>query len=167
MDNAARLAAADVRKRCWALSSLPMCTPSLTTATWPRADPTGKMLNGLPQQLDVITATHAFRPLEKRAHKVMWRGRASDEPRDEVRWGFRGSMLWQTQSVLAEQSVLALLVVKRVLAPAPTPSHSVRYGFVRRRRCSTAAGMAIKSVAHVGANLHQQGVEAHRPPSTL
>ncbi len=43
------------------------------------------MLNGLPQQLDVIAATHAFNPLKQRAPKVMWRGRASDEPRDEVR----------------------------------------------------------------------------------
>jgi len=42
------------------------------------------MLSGLPQQLDVITATHAFTPLERRLPKVMWRGRAT-EPRDEIR----------------------------------------------------------------------------------
>jgi hypothetical protein len=51
---------------------------------WP-ADPTGLMLNGWAQQFDVITASHAFRPLTKRKAKIMWRGRASDEPRDEVR----------------------------------------------------------------------------------
>lgn len=49
------------------------------------ADPTGRMLNGLPQQFDVIVATHGFTPLQHRAPKVMWRGRASDEPRDAVR----------------------------------------------------------------------------------
>jgi hypothetical protein len=49
------------------------------------ADPTGLMLNGWAQQFDVIAATHAFRPLTKRKAKIMWRGRASDEPRDEVR----------------------------------------------------------------------------------
>ena len=43
------------------------------------------MLNGWAQQFDVIVANHAFRPLEKRQAKIMWRGRASDEPRDEVR----------------------------------------------------------------------------------
>lgn len=49
------------------------------------ADPTGLMLNGWAQQFDVIAASHAFRPLTKRKAKIMWRGRASDEPRDEVR----------------------------------------------------------------------------------
>ena len=49
------------------------------------ADPTGRMLNGLPQQLDVIVATHGCTPFEQRRPKVMWRGRASDEPRDAVR----------------------------------------------------------------------------------
>ena len=49
------------------------------------ADPSGRMLNGLPQQFDVIVATHGSTPLEQRQPKVMWRGRASDEPRDAVR----------------------------------------------------------------------------------
>lgn len=62
-----------------AVSSSEVCIHSVV------ADPTGKMLNGWPQQFDLITSTHAFRPLEKRRAKVMWRGRASDEPRDEVR----------------------------------------------------------------------------------
>jgi hypothetical protein len=43
------------------------------------------MLNGWPQQLDVVVATHGTTPLAERLPKVMWRGRAEDEPRDEVR----------------------------------------------------------------------------------
>ena len=50
-----------------------------------RADPNGMMLNGWPQQLDVVVATHGTTPLAERLPKVMWRGRAEDEPRDEVR----------------------------------------------------------------------------------
>lgn len=49
------------------------------------ADPNGMMLNGWPQQLDVVVATHGATPLAERLPKIMWRGRAEDEPRDEVR----------------------------------------------------------------------------------
>jgi hypothetical protein len=49
------------------------------------ADPDGKMINGWPQQADLLAAMHTLRPLGARKPKVMWRGRASPEPRDEVR----------------------------------------------------------------------------------
>jgi hypothetical protein len=49
------------------------------------ADPDGKMINGWPQQADLLVAMHTMRPLDARRRKIMWRGRASDEPRDEVR----------------------------------------------------------------------------------
>ena len=44
------------------------------------------MINGWPQQADLLAAMHTLRPLDARQRKVMWRGRASDEPRDEVRF---------------------------------------------------------------------------------
>jgi hypothetical protein len=57
------------------------------------------MLNGWPQQLDVIVATHGATPLAERLPKVMWRGRAEDEPRDEVRRALLMSHLRAMQGV--------------------------------------------------------------------
>lgn len=43
------------------------------------------MINGWPQQADVLVAMHALRPVADRKRSIMWRGRATKEPRDEVR----------------------------------------------------------------------------------
>ena len=53
------------------------------------------MINGWPQQADLLAAMHTLRPLGARQRKVMWRGRASDEPRDDVRCAREQvSVLW-------------------------------------------------------------------------
>ena len=58
------------------------------------ADPDGKMINGWPQQADLLAAMHTLRPLGARKPKVMWRGRASPEPRDEVRCACVSTPVW-------------------------------------------------------------------------
>jgi hypothetical protein len=60
------------------------------------------MLNGWPQQLDVVVATHGATPLAERLPKIMWRGRAEDEPRDEVRRAPVMSRFWALQGFAAE-----------------------------------------------------------------
>lgn len=73
-------------RSCSWTTCLHICRAAASNASLRRlADPDGRMLNGWQQQLDVIVATHAFTPLEQRKPKVMWRGRAADQPRDEVR----------------------------------------------------------------------------------
>ncbi len=83
------------------------------------------MLNGWQQQLDVMVATHAFTPLEKRKPKVMWRGRASDDPRDDVRWdaGARGGVRKRLSSERELAHELHTLPFrKRVLTMLEAPS---------------------------------------------
>lgn len=70
------------------------------------ADPNGLMLNGWPQQLDVVVATHGATPLAERLPKVMWRGRAEDEPRDEVRRALIMSRLGAMQGFCGSMSRL-------------------------------------------------------------
>ena len=113
------LAPATQRSYCSAAMCLAICLQHLVKAHWGcntsctpdmlmrPADPTGLMLNGWAQQFDVIAASHAFRPLTKRKAKIMWRGRASDEPRDEVRCCLSNRLLawWPGKQRLALMTV--------------------------------------------------------------